>query len=413
MDRHRILFVDSGFGYGGSTVFLYSFLNKINRSKFEPVVAYYFSPIGQLVNEMKSLGIEVINLKTRPEQRQDYSLEGSTTRPRNVSKILKLKKYFRTLCEFVTLDVKSASILVNILRQKKIELLVLNNDLHFHLPSLIASRMVRIPCLCRKAAIGGGERMKRVLGRLVDMSAAISVAAAQDYLKSGMPPQKLVTIYEGVDLKEYHPRPQNNHIRKKFNIPYEAKVVGYISRLALGKGHSDFIEAASLVLKKKPEVFFLITGDDLQFEGMLRRELEQQIRNLKLERNVILTGWTEDLLDVFSTINVFAHCPNTWNEGLGIATLEAMAMGKPMVVTANGGLKETTVDGVTGFVVPVGDVQAIAQALLKLVNDPQLMARMGREARLRAEEMFNIEDNARKMEELFEHMLDQHKSSNP
>jgi glycosyltransferase involved in cell wall biosynthesis len=410
VDKHRILFVDSGFGYGGSTAFLYSFLNELNRTKFEPVVVYYFNAKGQLINQIRSLGIEVINLKMKAEQRQDYSLAGSIASPQKVSEVLKLKKYSRTVFEFIALDMKAALILADVFRIKKIELLVLNNDLHFHLPSLIASQIAGIPCLCRKAAIGGGRKIKKIFGRLVDMSAAISIATAEDYLKSGMPPQRLVTIYEGIDLKKYHPRPQNDCIREKFNIPSKAKVVGYISRLAAGKGHSDFVKAASCVLKKKQDVFFLITGEDLQFEGILRRELEQQVRNLRVEKNVILTGWRKDLLDVFSAIDVFAHCPNTWNEGLGIATLEAMAMGKPMVVTANGGLKETTIDGVTGFVVPIGDVGAIAQAILKLVNDPQMMRQMGREARLRAEQKFNIEDNVRKMEELFEFMLDQHKN---
>jgi glycosyltransferase involved in cell wall biosynthesis len=411
VNKHRILFVDSGFGYGGSTSFLYSFLNKLNRLKFEPVVVYYFNAKGPLVNRIKSLGIEVINLGMKTKQRQDYSLEGSIASTQRVSKILKLRKYSRTLFEFVTMDLKSALILADIFRRKKIELLVLNNDLHFHWPSLIASKMVAIPCLCRKAGIGGGRKIKRIFGWLVDMSAAISTAAAEDYLKSGMPPQKLVTIYEGVDLKEYHPHPQNNRIREKFNIPAEAIVVGYISRLALGKGHSDFVKAASLVLKKKQDVFFLIAGEDLQFEGILRKKLEQQVRNLKLEKNVILTGWRDDLLNVFSTIDIFAHCPNTWDEGLGIATLEAMAMGKPVVVTANGGLKETTIDGLTGFVVSIGDVEAIAQAILKLVNDPQLMKQMGKQARLRAEQKFNIEDNVRKTEQLFDSMLDQHSSA--
>ena len=413
VNKHKILFVDSGFGYGGSTDFLYNFLNKLNRLKFEPVVVYYFNAKGELVNRIKNLGIEVINLKMKAQQRQDYSLGASIASPQKVSKTLKLKKYLRMLFEFITLDIKSALILADIFRRRKIELLVLNNDLHFHLSSLIASKIVRIPCLCRKAGIGGGKKIKRMFGWMVDMSAAISLACAEDYLKSGMPPQKLVTIYEGVDLKKYRPHPQNNRIREEFNIPSEAKVVGYISRLTVGKGHSDFVKAASLVLKKNQDVFFLITGEDLQFEGRLRRQLERQIRNLKLKKSVILTGWRDDLTNIFSAIDIFAHCPNTWNEGLGIATLEAMAMGKPMVVTANGGLQETTIDGVAGFVVPIGDVEAIAQAILKLVNDPQLIKQMGREARLRAEQNFNLEDNVRKMEELFDNLLNQYESRNP
>ena len=75
---------------------------------------------------------------------------------------------------------------------------------------------------------------------------------------------------------------------------------------------------------------------------------------------------------VLAAFDIFVHCPTTFIEGLCIANVEAMASGKPTIVSENGGLPDAVVEGVTGFIVPPGDIDALAQAILRLLRDPEL-----------------------------------------
>lgn len=71
--KHNLLFIDSGFGYGGSAIFLYNFLRRLNKEAFNPTVMFYFPPQGGEVKNIRNLGIKVLNLGMKPEKKQDYS----------------------------------------------------------------------------------------------------------------------------------------------------------------------------------------------------------------------------------------------------------------------------------------------------------------------------------------------------
>jgi len=169
------------------------------------------------------------------------------------------------------------------------------------------------------------------------------------------------------------------------------------------KGHSELVEAAASVVKHYEEVVFLIVGDNANsMSGPFVKSLKNRIQDLGLVHHFFFSGWRTDIPEILSLADLFVHCPTTWIEGLGIAHLEAMAMGKPTVVSDNGGLPDAAVDGVTGFVVPPGDVDGLSSAILKLLNDDELSLRLSRNARQRVEELFDMKKNTRKMEALLQ-----------
>ena len=94
------------------------------------------------------------------------------------------------------------------------------------------------------------------------------------------------------------------------------------------------------------------------------------------------------------------HCPNLWREGMGIATLEALASGKPVVITDNWGLSDTTQDGYNGFAVPIGDRKKLAEKILILIKDKELRTRMGLNSRARALELFDLRKNIKLIEKV-------------
>jgi phosphatidylinositol alpha-1,6-mannosyltransferase len=212
--------------------------------------------------------------------------------------------------------------------------------------------------------------------------------------------RRLVTIPEGVDMEELSYVAPDAHVRSQLGIPEDHAIVASIARIQPGKGQRELIEAAALVLRERPRTVFLIVGHDDRADGSFVRELQQRAAVLGIEKNVMFTGWWLHVWEILAIVDVFVHCPTTWIEGLGISNLEAMAMGKATIVSNNGGLPDAVVDGVTGFVVPPGDVASTADRILRLLRDPSLAARMGQNAHARAEREFNARDSAQRFEAL-------------
>jgi glycosyltransferase involved in cell wall biosynthesis len=162
----------------------------------------------------------------------------------------------------------------------------------------------------------------------------------------------------------------------------EGRIVGNVARLAEQKGHRDLIAAAPLVLERHPDVRFVVAGD-----GELRDELEELAR--PLGDRFELLGERDDVPDLLASFEVFAF-PSRF-EGLCLAVIEAQAAGVPVVATPVGGIKETVVDGETGRLVPLGDVEALAEAIVVVLDDPETAGRMAEAARTPVLERYSVD----------------------
>ena len=176
----------------------------------------------------------------------------------------------------------------------------------------------------------------------------------------------------GVDLERF----ANGH------RVLEGRIVGNVARLAEQKGHRDLIAAAPLVLERHSDVLFVVAGD-----GELRDELEELARPLG-DRFEFL-GERSDVPDLLASFEVFAF-PSRF-EGLCLAVIEAQAAGVPVVATPVGGIKETVVDGETGWLVPPRDVSALAERISAVLEDPAGAGRVAQAARSRVLERFAVE----------------------
>jgi len=397
--RRRILFIDSGLGKGGSSTFLYYMLKYLDRSRFDPCVAFYFQTDGPDVVKLKALDIPVVCLSRRSGPRWSWLMQGKivTGQPRWIKV---LQSVSRAGIRFITSDLPQMAKLWRLLRRQPFSLVVLNNDVHYHLVGTLAARLAGLPIVCRKAGgIGEGKVIKRLLTPVVDLFVVVSRATEADQRANNPGTKKLVTVYEGIDLKCFMPLSYYPLLREELSIPAGTKVIGYVSRFHRGKGHKEFLEAAALVAGSFRDVVFLIVGEEVGGDSGLRGELLRCVEDLRLQNHVIFTGWREDIEAILSIMDIYVHCPTTWIEGLGIANLEAMAMGKPTVVSDNGGLPDAVIDGETGFVVPIGDVTRLADVLLRLLRDDSLAQQLGRNARRRVEEHFDIAKNTATLEE--------------
>jgi glycosyltransferase involved in cell wall biosynthesis len=242
-------------------------------------------------------------------------------------------------------------------------------------PRLVASR--RVDFRIRQNAF---SRWKY---RQVDAFICASECIRQMLIADGVEPERAVTVHEGVDIEHVDAAPPAD-VHAAFWLPHGAPIVGNIAALVPHKGQRYLVEAAGLVVRRMPDVRFLILG-----EGELRGPLEQAVRRQQLERHVIFAGFRPDAISLLKGFDLFVMSSVT--EGLGTSLLDAMAAWRPVVATRTGGIPEVVVDGETGLLVPPRDPRALAEAIIRLLGDETLRHTFGRAGRQRVERHFSAE----------------------
>jgi glycosyltransferase involved in cell wall biosynthesis len=172
----------------------------------------------------------------------------------------------------------------------------------------------------------------------------------------------------------------------------DGRIVGNVARLAEQKGHRDLVAAARIVLEGHPEVRFVVAGD-----GELREELQQLAQPLG-DRFSFL-GARDDVPDLLASFEVFAF-PSRF-EGLCLAVIEAQAAGVPVVATPVGGIRETVVDGETGWLVPPRDAESLAARISWVLDHPEDARGIAVEARERARSRYSVETMIEQTLELY------------
>jgi glycosyltransferase involved in cell wall biosynthesis len=256
-------------------------------------------------------------------------------------------------------------------------------------PRLVAARRVDFHL--------GRNALSRWKYRQVDCFICASEAIRQILLRDGVPRPRAVTVHEGIDMARVEAAPAAP-LHEELWLPHQAPIVGNVAALVPHKGQRYLIDAAADVVRHEPDARFVIAG-----EGELRESLERQIRHHRLEKHVLLAGFRSDVLSVHRAFDIFAMSSVT--EGLGTSLLDAMACAKPIVATKTGGIPEVVEDGVTGFLVPPRNHEAMAHAILRLLADEGLRRRMGEAGLARVRERFTAERMVRNTLTIYERVV--------
>ena len=228
-----------------------------------------------------------------------------------------------------------------------------------------------------------GSSLSRWKYRQVDCFICASEAIRQILIADGVPDERTVTVHEGIDLERVESAPPAR-LHEELWLPHQAPIVGNVAALVPHKGQRHLIEAAALVVRQVPDARFVIAG-----EGELRQALERQIKEHHLEKHVLLAGFRPDVLSVHKAFDIFVMSSVT--EGLGTSLLDAMACARPIVATTAGGIPEVVADGETGLLVPPRDHHALADAIVRLLNDSDLRRRLGEAGLARVRERFSAD----------------------
>ena len=243
----------------------------------------------------------------------------------------------------------------------------------------------------------GIGRLNRTLTPITD--AFIGCAEEHGrYLRNeeGFPAEKVHVIPNGVDVDRFQQDTiAGNAIREELQIPVDAPVCGIVAALRPEKNHDMFLNGAAKILTSLPDARFLIVGD-----GPERQRLEELAASLNITDSVHFLGTRQDIPAVLAATNVMLLTSKM--EANPVSILEALATEVPVVATRVGSVPTTVIDDETGFLVPPGDADALAEQVSKLLKDPQLASELGKNGREMVKARYSVDVMVRGYEDLIE-----------
>lgn len=338
----KILFFCGSLNIGGTERNVVNIAKQIDKTKFDIEVFCLFGR-GPLEDELKAAGV-------------NYSFG-------DFAQLFYFKVYWRTLKN---------------LRKNNI------NILHcFNYPSIyvgvLFGKLVGIPNII--VAIQALDTWKSkifiLLDKLIKPFVTLYITdskGARDFaiIQQGIDPEKIITIYDGVDIRSLKPTKDISQFRKELGILNNFPIVGVVARLQdEHKGQSYFIKAIPLILKEFPSTNFLVVGD-----GPDRVYLENLAKKIGITNKVVFTGFRTDLANILSTTDILVIPSIQW-ETVTKTMLEAMAMAKTIVATKVGDIEEILKDGETGVLIQPRSPSEIAKSVNYLLNDLDCARRIG------------------------------------
>ena len=350
---------------GGAERALLSVLERLDRTYWQPAVAC--PATGPLVTELKSLGVP-----TYPMVFPAW---------RKLTHVLWRVPAWLMLARLV---------------QATRPALVHVNDFYWVPQALLTTRRRNIPVV---VTVRQNLKPARVRQYCLDRAAfivTVSNTARDVLIKAGVPAERVRTIYTGVDPNRLSPEFDGTPVRKHLGISTEAPVVGCLANVLEIKGHDILLQAFANVVKAHPAAHLLLVGRDTSTYAAEMRALADR---LGVTSRTHFVGFQTDVRPYIAAMNQVV-LPSR-SEGLPVALLECMAMAKPVVASAVGGISEIVADGITGKLVPPQDSTALSGAIIELLSHPERLIESGRQGRKRIQSSFTIEAETQALESIY------------
>jgi glycosyltransferase involved in cell wall biosynthesis len=364
MEPIRILHIISSLNIGGTEKQCVEIVKRINGSRYKAYLVT-FNKDGPLHDELIETGVPW----------KEFKISDRFYHPKSLLQILRLASFMR----------------------KERFRLVQTYGFYSTIPGIIAAKIARVP-----AVIAGKRDMnefltkpkikaEKILWRFCD-KIVVNANKIRDYLISeeGVPEDKIEVIYNGVDLKKYIQY-------SEMNYHFKEPIVGMIANFRKQKDHNTFLKAATIVLKKKKYVSFLLLGS-----GRFENEMMKYARSLGILDSVIFCG-RKTGKELYAVLRRFTiSVLSSTNEGMPNAILESMAFGIPVIANPSGGVPELVEDGVTGYLFPYKRPDILAEKIIYLLNNKKIVVEMGKNGRRKVEQKFNYSLICRRYEELYD-----------
>jgi len=378
MDRHNetvytIAFIIDGLGMGGAERLMIPILDHLDKDRFNVRVCVLQSKGGNpLIEDILALGVRVDSMGIR--------------RLRDLSSLSRLQKYLKDeQVSLVHTQLEFANILGN-----------------------ISAKLLHLPSVCTVHVLPpAGGSLKNKLHQWVEWLAlrlfcdhviTVSEVTRRHYIaQSGISPQKLSTIYNGIDLDRFRrlePSLERVAVREEFRVPLDANLLTTIAVLRLQKGIEYMLRALPAVLESHPNTYYLIAGD-----GTHRDNLMAEAEELGVRDRVIFVGTRRDVPRLLVASDVFVL--PTLTEALPTVLAEAMASHVPIVASAVGGVPEMVVNNKNGKLVSPAEPAELSNACNTLLDSPEMRHSMGEFGWQIVNQKFNIMNQVNQLQNLY------------
>ena len=294
---------------------------------------------------------------------------------------------------------KNLNWLADFFRQEKIDVVNTHSSRDSWLAGF-ASRKAEVPLVIKtrhiSARVSRGWLTRFAYQKLHDFIITTSRGIVEDMVRfNSFDPQCIAAVPTGIDLKRFDVSAPGAHLREEMGLPKESKLIGMVSVLRSWKGHPDFLTAARAVKERIPSAFFVVVG-----EGPRRMQIEEQLLSDNLEDYVFLTGHRDEIPQILKDLDVFV-LPSYANEGVPQALLQAMAVGRPVVASRVGGIPEVVGHGVQGFLCDPQNPKALADSIIRMIENPAEAQRMAQAAREHVVANYSLESMVHRLEEIY------------
>ncbi|GAV21904.1 glycosyl transferase [Carboxydothermus pertinax] len=237
-----------------------------------------------------------------------------------------------------------------------------------------------------------------------DYIIAVSDFIKKELIRFGFAGEKITTVHHGIDTQRFKPGVSPNNPYAKMEFFKGKKVIFHPARMSFAKGSDYAVKAFREVQKAFPDTVLVMAGTSktVDWGGVQQKEVQQIMKLVEengLSDSVYVQFFNWQEIHWMYEIADICIYPSSFEEPFGLVMLEAMASGKPIIVTNSGGMPEVVEDGVNGFVIPKKDPKALAEKLILLLSDVPLRRKMGETGRKMAEEKYTIKvmaDNTEK-----------------
>lgn len=229
----------------------------------------------------------------------------------------------------------------------------------------------------------GPAPLVKLLAKMLDTTTPMPIVVSQavfNHWKTKLKFAKPEVIHNGIPYEEY--LEEHSNAKNVLGFPVDKLVITMIGRINPGKGQLFFLELASRISKTYPQCVFLLVGDPFPGYEHIQEEIRKKIRENGLGEKVKDLGFRRDIPIILASSDIFV-LPSILPDSFPTVILEAMASGKPILATRSGGAEEMVLEGETGFLFPVGDVEKAIELLNSLIISESLRLKMGNAGRAR------------------------------
>lgn len=255
-----------------------------------------------------------------------------------------------------------------------------------------------------RAAYGFARLMETSTRRYNSHFIAVSNALRRSLIDEGIPPELVTAVHHGIDVAAFTPVATDEHaarraeLRAAWGVPKDAYVIGSVGRLVRIKGVDYAIRAMPDILRANAKAHLVIIGS-----GPEEAALKQLAAELGVTRHVTFAGFRRDIADCMRAFDCFVSA--SLSEGLGLNVLEAMASGLPAIVTGVGGILDFTEHEVNGLIIEPCSSEQLAEAVIRLMEEPETAARLAGTARQRVVSEFSLERMGQRTAAIYRKLL--------